>query len=251
MWKNAAHHEIQKVIIMPLITTAKLLFSTENTLFTFQGYSVSFVELLSTVLSLWAYIEIIRQKAHGLVISMLGSLALACLFYQIRLYSDMLLMLYYIAASAFALAFWQRNMQQRHANRIRITRLKPRARIALLIGLPLAILLLTGVSSQLHIWFPKWFPNAAGFIYYDATTTILGITASILLIRRKLECMLLWLIADIISLTLYAVIGIHFLAGVYAIYLIADITGLIVWTLNARKQDHLLQHRLSQCLRNV
>ena len=64
--------------------------------------------------------------------------------------------------------------------------------------------------------------------------------------------MLLWLIADIISLTLYAVIGIHFiLAGVYAMYMLADITGLIVWTLNARKQDHLLQHRLSHCLRNV
>ena len=219
---------------MQLLSIVKLLFSTNNTLFTFYGYSVSFIELLSTILSLWAFIEIIRQKARGLIIGMLGSLALAGLFYQVHLYSDMLLIFYYTIAAAFALVFWQRNMQQRHADRIRVTRLKPRARIALLIGLPLSILLLACFSSQLHVWFPKWFPNAAGFIYYDATTTILGITASILQIRRTVECMLLWVIADIISLTLYAVIGIHFLAEVYTIYLIADITGLIAWNRQSR-----------------
>jgi nicotinamide mononucleotide transporter len=213
------------------------LFSIHNILFSVQGYEVSYIELLGALLSLWAYIEIIRRKSRGLIISMLGSLTLGFLFHQIQLYSDMMLMIYYIIASAIALVFWQRNKQRNHADLIKVTRLNPKTRLILLALMFTAIAAFSLTSGSLHQWLPQLFPAQAHFILYDATTTTLGITASILLIRRNMESMALWFVADIISLSLYFLSGVTFLAITYTIYAIVDFTGYILWAHQSRKTN--------------
>jgi len=193
---------------------------------------MSTLEIISTVLGIWSYIEIIRRKARGLVIGFIAALLLACLFYQLRLYSDMGLMLYYAAASLTALFFWRRAFRENHT--LQITRLSRRTHRTLLIGVPLAIGLLAIIASHLHLWLPALFPEAARIPLGDATTTVLGITASILIIRRKVEAMAFWLIGDILSTFIYARSGIYFLASVYIAYVLIDAAGLLIWTRRLR-----------------
>jgi len=193
---------------------------------------MSTLEIISTVLGVWSYIEIIRRKTLGLVLGLVAVLLLACLFYQHRLYSDMALMLYYAVASLTALFFWRRTFRENRT--IQITRLSHRTRRMLLIGLPLAIGLLAVIASHLHLWLPALFPEAARIPLGDAITTVLGITASILIIRRKVEAMAFWLIGDILSTFIYARSGIYFLASVYIAYVLIDAAGLLIWTRRLR-----------------
>ncbi len=193
---------------------------------------MSTLEIISTVLGIWSYIEIIRRKARGLVIGFIAALLLACLFYQLRLYSDMGLMLYYAVASLTALFFWRRAFRENHT--IQITRLNLRTHRMLLVGIPLAIGLLAVIASHLHLWLPALFPEAARIPLGDATTTVLGITASVLIIRRKVEAIAFWLIGDILSTLIYARSGIYFLASVYIAYVLIDAAGLLIWTRRLR-----------------
>ena len=193
---------------------------------------MSALEIISTLLGIWSYIEIIRRKTRGLVLGFVAVLLLACLFYQVRLYSDMALMLYYATACLAALIFWRRAFQK--TNTIQITQLSRRTHWVLLIALPVAIGLLTVIAARLHLWEPALFPEAARMPLGDATTTILGITASILIIQRKVEAMAFWLIGDSLSTLIYAKSGIYFLAFVYIAYIVIDAAGLFIWTRRLR-----------------
>ena len=190
------------------------------------------LEIISTVLGVWSYIEIIRRKARGLVIGFVAVLLLAYLFYQHRLYSDMALMLYYASASLTALFFWRHTFRKNHT--LQITRLNRRTRRMLFVGIPLTIGLLAGITSHLHLWLPAIFPVAARIPLGDATTTVLGITASILIIRRKVEAMVFWLAGDTLSTLIYTWSGLYFLASVYIAYIIIDAFGLFAWTRRLR-----------------
>ncbi len=204
------------------------LFDTDHVLFVIHGYSLSAIELFSTLLGIWSYVEIIRRKARGLMLGLIAALLLACLFYQLRLYSDMGLMLYYAAAAIVALFFWRHSFREDRT--LRITRLSRRTRRMLLIGIPLAIGLLAVITCHLHLWCPCLFPEKACIPLGDAITTVLGIAASILIIRRKVEAMAFWLIGDTLSTLIYAQSGIYFLSSVYIAYMLIDAAGLLSWT---------------------
>ena len=219
-----------------MVETLLKLFDTHHILFVIHGYSLSAIELFSTLLGIWSYVEIIRRKARGLIIGIISSLLLACLFHQLRLYSDMGLMLYYTVASLVALFFWRRSFKKEHS--LKVTRLRPRVRRILLISLPLGIVLLAAIASHLHTWFPRLFPEPACFPLGDAFTTVFGIAASILLIQRKTEAMALWLAADVIATIIYSKSGVYFLASVYIAYMLIDLAGLLIWLHRSRQTHH-------------
>lgn len=202
--------------------------SVENTLFRVSDYPLSLLEILSVVLSFWGYCEIIRGRIRGLVIGVFSTLLMAVLFKQIKLYSDMLLMLYYSGASLVAIYMWYRSRSA--ASGMNITRLSPLGRLQCA-GLIVALTIMFSMfSGNLHHLFPEWFREAAVYPWQDAFTTSLCIAGSILLIRKKLECMFLWTVANLISVVLYFKLGVLFLAMLYILYTAVDLVGLILWT---------------------
>ena len=102
-------------------------------------------------------------------------------------------------------------------------------RWTLVLALPLAIGLLSFISSHLHLWLPSLFPEAARIPLGDATTTILGITAFILIVQRKIEAVVLWLIGDTLSTFIYAQSGVYFLMTIYIAYVLIGAAGLRLW----------------------
>ncbi len=204
--------------------------SVSNTLFSVFGYPLSLLEILSVVLSFWGYFEIIRGRTRGLVIGIVSTLLMAVLFKQIKLYSDMLLMLYYCGASFVAIYIWHRSASASESTRMNVTRLNTVARLQCVVLLVVLTLVFRLFSGNLHHLFPTWFRDAAVYPWLDAFTTSLCIIGSILLIRKKLECMLVWTMANLISMALYFKLGVLFLAMLYILYTAMDVAGLILWS---------------------
>ena len=207
--------------------------SVENTLCFVLGYRLSWLEAFAVVLSLWAYLEIIRGRIRGLVLGMGSTLLMATLFRELRLYSDMLLMFYYCAASLVAICFWHGS--GRKSPRDNISRLNLLERVGLLVGVALLTGMLRLLSGNLHELFPGWFHGAAVYPWADALTAALCIVASILVIRKKVECMALWLAANLIGIVLYLRVGVFFLATIYVVYAVMDMVGLVLWNHRAEK----------------
>ena len=214
------------------------LLSVNNVVWTIGSYQLCLIELLATVLGLWSFIEIVRRKIAGLVIAVFSVSITAALFYQLRLYSDMILMMYYVVAAICAIVAWRRN-RNRHGGEVCVARLSLKRSVILFVGMLVAIVCLRFIAAHVHLWLPGLFPEPAAFAWADATTTVLGISASVLMIRQKSECMLIWFISDLISTVVYQKSGVYFLSGVYFIYVLCDAFGAVSWARCSVQQTDL------------
>jgi nicotinamide mononucleotide transporter len=66
--------------------------------------------------------------------------------------------------------------------------------------------------------------------YWDATASVLSITANQLLARRVLENWVLWIVADALYVGIFLWQGLHLSAALYALFFGMVIVGLLRWT---------------------
>lgn len=139
--------------------------------FTLFGYPMSYVELVGTVTGLVSVWLAARANVWTWPVGLVNVLAFFVMFYQIRLYSDMLLQVYFFVTTAYGWYYWsQRDDAHAHG---RIVRLSARVRGVWLFGMSIAIFALGAFMSRVHGWWPGIFPEPAAYPYPDAFTTIL------------------------------------------------------------------------------
>lgn len=208
---------------MDLVTP---LFDVGHVALRLGSYSVSWLELVSTALYLGSVVLAIRPHVMTWPLGIVANVLLFALFFQIQLYSDVLLQTYYIAVSAWGWWLWH------HGDRygpVKLGRLEA-ARLATVIAVAcVAIVILGTVSGRVHLWLPALFPRAASFAYADATTTVLSVVATVLLARKKVESWILWLVVDAVCVYLYFAKGVLLMAAEYALFFIMAAAGLVRW----------------------
>ena len=89
--------------------------------------------------------------------------------------------------------------------------------------------------AQVHVWLPTYFPEKASFPYFDAFTTVLSIAATFLMIRKRIECWVLWILVDVVSIGIYLQKGVLFIAMEYLVFLMMAIAGLVNWIKTERE----------------
>jgi nicotinamide mononucleotide transporter len=210
------------------------LFSVDNIAFTIIGYPMSYIEFVGTILYLWSVWLISRRNKLTWPIGIVSVLLYMILFYQIRLYSDTIEQVYYLGASVYGWWFWnQTSHKSGPITDVRYSRINA---ILMWIGLTAVISLLTGYfMSQIHVFVPSIFPEAASFPYLDALTTIMSFTAMWLLARKRVESWVYWIIVDIIGIWLYFVKDVKFISLLYVILLAMAINGLVTWHKTAKR----------------
>lgn len=90
-------------------------------------------------------------------------------------------------------------------------------------------LALGAFMARAHLFLPAVFAAPADYPYLDAFTTVLSFVATVLMIRRKVECWYLWILVDVIGIWLYYVKGVRFIALEYVLFLILASGGLYKW----------------------
>ena len=107
----------------------------------------------------------------------------------------------------------------------------------------LIILSVTGIGIILFGYFlvalPNWIDGLepAALPYWDATTSILSVTAMWLTTRKKLENWYYWLVIDILATGIYVYKGIYFYAALYFIYIFLAISGYLEWRKSMKSQS--------------
>lgn len=141
----------------------------------------------------------------------------AVVFYEAKLYSDMLLQGFFFALNLYGWAAWVR---ARENSGIPVGWMTERARRAWGAATVAAWL---GWSAAMH----RYTDAAAPWI--DGAIAMLSITAQWLLARRRVESWLLWILVDLIAVPLFVWRGLYATSLVYVVLLGLSLDGLIQW----------------------
>lgn len=213
-------------------------FSLDTPFFTLWGYPMSHLEWWATVLGAVAVWLSVKENVWSWIIG-LGNVCLAfLLFYQIQLYPDMLLQVFFFITNV--IGFWQwkfpKIAEQNTHQQLRISQLSNQTRLLSLSGAFLGTLVMGSFAGNLHHWFPTVFSLPSAYPYIDSFTTLMSIGATFLLIRKKVEAWWIWLAVDILSTYMYYTKDVKFYALLYAIFCGIAVKGAVEWTKKYQNQ---------------
>ncbi|AFK03501.1 nicotinamide mononucleotide transporter PnuC [Emticicia oligotrophica DSM 17448] len=212
-------------------------FDINHIFFELWGVKMSFLEFYATLTGLIAVVLSTQENVWSWIIGLINVALAFVMFYQIQLYPDMFLQVFFFITNL--IGFWQWKFpKEEHVNlknELKITRLSMQQFfIYSLVGLVCTFLLGT-FAKNLSDWLPQLFSKPSAFPYMDSFTTIMSIFATFLLIRKKVETWWMWLAIDIISTYMYFVKEVKLYALLYAAFCVIALIGAINWTKEYRK----------------
>lgn len=216
--------------------------SISTVFFTVLGYPMSYIEFFGTVFNIWCVYLTAKGKVLSWPVGMVGIVLYFALFYQIRLYSDLLEQVYFFVMSVYGWWLWTRpDKKDKNAGELLISVNTRRSNHWYALATVLLSIALGFFMARIHVILPKLFPEPASYPYLDAATTVMSFTATILMAKKKVECWYLWIVVDVIGIGLYYVKGVKFIALEYALFLILAINGWRLWRESLRSRATSLQ----------
>jgi nicotinamide mononucleotide transporter len=179
---------------------------------------MSAFEIVGAVFSLLSVWYSTRQNVLVWPTGMVGVAAYAVVFFEARLYADMLLQLFYFTVSVRGWYLWLHGGD--HHDRLPVTRLTQRQ---LLLLLPLAATGILGLGFAFATW------TNADLPWLDATASGLSVGGQLLLMRKKLQTWHVWILVNILSVGIYLYKALYLTTGLYFVFLVLAIIGLVQW----------------------
>ncbi|MFD2519392.1 nicotinamide riboside transporter PnuC [Emticicia soli] len=212
-------------------------FDINNIFFELWGVKMSHLEFYATLTGLVAVILSAQENVWSWIVGLSNVILAFIMFYQIQLYPDMFLQIFFFITNL--IGFWQwkypKQQEANQKNELKISQLSlQQFGLLSLIGLTGTVLLGT-FAKNLHEWVPLVFSQPSAFPYMDSFTTVMSIFATFLLIRKKVEAWWVWLGVDIISTYMYYVKEVKLYSLLYAVFCIIALFGAINWTKEYKK----------------
>jgi len=212
-------------------------FDINNIFFELWGVKMSYLEFYATLTGLVAVILSAQENVWSWIVGLANVILAFIMFYQIQLYPDMFLQIFFFITNL--IGFWQwkypKQQEANQKNELKISQLSlQQFGLLSLVGLTGTALLGT-FAKNLHEWVPLVFSQPSAFPYMDSFTTVMSIFATFLLIRKKVEAWWVWLGVDIISTYMYYVKEVKLYSLLYAVFCVIALFGAINWTKEYKK----------------
>jgi len=175
---------------------------------------LTLLEATGVVAYAWSVWLLAKNRPAGWWVGLVGCALYAVIFYNVRLYAEVMIQVFYFVTSLQAIYIWLRG----GANKTE----RPVSRLPApwLIGTGVAVitgtLVLRGILIELRGAAPFW----------DALTTVLSLTAHLYLMGRFVESWYLWVAVDTIYVPLYASRELYVTSILYAFFLLMAANGL-------------------------
>jgi nicotinamide mononucleotide transporter len=180
------------------------------------------LEAWAAVSFAWSVWLLARNHPAGWFVGLVGVSLYGKLFWDVKLYGEVGLQVFYFVTSLQAIWIWrrQREPQARDSSTAseRPVGLVPRSWIALSV--------VVGVPAFLGL---RWLllDRAGASPTWDALTTVLSVIAHLYLMGRFVESWYLWIAVDTIYVPLYASRELYVTAGLYAVFWVLAVRGLL------------------------
>jgi nicotinamide mononucleotide transporter len=169
-----------------------------------------------------------RESLWNFPLAILSCGLYVLVYFQSRLYSDSYLQVVFIGLSLYGWYAWRRG--GRGGGQLTVTRTRPREWLLLS--------LLVAVYTAGFGYYLRHYTDAS-LPYWDSFTTGGSLVAQYLLMRKRLENWLLWILVDIIYVPILWYKQLYPTSGLYALYLALAVYGYIEWRRALRRPAHL------------
>ena len=184
---------------------------------------MSSLEIVAVLLGIANIVLIIRRNLWNYPVALVMVAIYGVIFSDAKLYSDAGLQVFFFGVNLYGWWAWGRDKAS--AGDVIVRRLDARGLAAWAAG-SLAAIVLWG-------WQMATFTNAS-HPYWDGAIAMLSVAAQILMTRRYTENWWWWIAVNVISIPLYLVKGLTLTAGLYGLFLVLAVVGLIEWKRLAR-----------------
>ena len=179
---------------------------------------MSLLEIFANIFNLISVFLANRNTVHTWWIGIIGGVLYGVMFYEVKLYADVILQVFFILTNLYGWWAWLRGGAE--SEELPITRVAFKHLILFAFA---AFILTVGHGFLLHQM------TDASFPFIDSTILVLSIIAQFLLMRRKLESWIFWIVVDMIAVPLYAAKGLYLTSAIYFLFLLNAVWGLINW----------------------
>ena len=207
--------------------------------FTILGYDMSLLELIATITGAIAVGLSALENVWSWIIGLLNVTLAFFLFYQIQLYPDMFLQVFFFVTNIIGFWHWKfpKAAEANAINELIITRLSLK-NFAILSGIGvLGTIVMGNFSANLHELAPNLFSLPSAFPYMDSFTTVMSIVATFMMIRKKVETWWIWLVVDVIATYMYYIKDVKLYTLLYFVFVIIAAFGAWEWTKRYMKQQ--------------
>lgn len=206
--------------------TLRELLSINYTVLSVVDHRLSLIELVGISSGLASVYWAATANPLTWPVGLLNTAAFFVIFFQVQLYSDMLLQIFFALITLYGWWNWsdaqcgnQPALQKLSASRLGVS----------VVAVTLGTLALGLLMSKVHVWLPRLVTVPAASPFQDGFTAAASIVASVLLARRAVETWILWIMVDLVSIQLYFTRAIPFMALLYFALLIMATRGFINW----------------------
>jgi len=186
------------------------------------------LEATSVLFSILYLVLAIRENLWCWPAAFLSSALTLAVVLGARLYSEVALNAYYIAMAVYGWYQWQYGGRRRGGEELPIG-VWPLKMHALAIGGSLALSVVIGWLMSRH--------TQAAFPYLDAFVTVSSVVTTYMVARKLLENWLYWIVVDGLALYLYWQRELYLFVGLFALYLVLVVIGLVRWHRDWRAQS--------------
>jgi nicotinamide mononucleotide transporter len=203
--------------------------------FTVINYPMSYIEFFGVLFNLACVILVARKKVITWPIGIVGSVMFIVLFWQIALYSDAILNGYFVITGFMGWWMWSKKPDPLKIDT------KPEYKYSdgghLILGV-----LVTAIASVLwgsfmkhaNGFLPNIFTAPAGYPMWDGAILMASFMAQWLMMKKRTECWVYWIVIDVASITLFWVKDIRFTSILYMGFLGLATYGLTRWHKNSK-----------------
>jgi nicotinamide mononucleotide transporter len=206
-------------------------FDVANIFFSVAGYNVSYLEFFGLVSGLIAVALSAIANVWSWPIGVINVVLSFFLFYQVQLYPDMFLQVFFFVTNLMG---WWRWLHPRAGEEDRKNELK----VSFLSSSGLAVLLTSGVAGtflmglfaeNLHEILPIFFNEPSAFPYFDSFIMVMSIVTTFYMIQKKIECWIIWILVDVVATFLYFQRELLLYGLLYFVYCFIAGYGLYHW----------------------
>jgi nicotinamide mononucleotide transporter len=206
-------------------------FDISNTFFKVWGYAMSYLEFFGTIAGLVAVWLASRANVWSWPIGLFNVTLFFFLFYQVQLYPDMFLQVFFFATNLMGWWRWThpKPFEEDRKHELRVSFMPIRHMVALSVAGFAGTYVSGSMASRLHEWFPSLFNLPSAFPYLDSFVTVMSIIATFLMIQKKIESWIIWIAVDVVATYMYFMKGIKFVALEYLVFCFIASYGLWNW----------------------
>lgn len=207
--------------------------TTEEFLAGFLGSS--WIEIVASLAGFICVYLIIKRNIWCWPTGLLQVSLFMVVFYEVKLYSDLLLHGIYVVMQFYGWWYWLRGKDQENE--------------VIVVNMPVShSLIWVGVTvvGSVLLGFLMASNTDAALPYPDAFTTVASLTAQWLLSRRQLINWMFWIVVDIVAIGIYLQKGLYPTTLLYSVFLIMASTGLYSWWSRYKLQNSASGGMLSE-----